>query len=117
VLLITQVVMTVVAFVLPGSCLGQRTAVARGCPAAAQGITMAFDGPTRMSLASELVPPKPADERGQPQSSAQFNTARLIGPAIGGLLIAGWGVGTGLLVNAISFVTVIAALLLMRPTP
>lgn len=115
VLLITQVVMTVVAFVLAWLVLSGNVRLWHVYAlAAAQGITMAFDGPTRMSLASELVPPNLL-MNAVSLNSAQFNTARLIGPAIGGLLIAGWGVGTGLLVNAISFVTVIAALLLMRP--
>ncbi len=114
VLLVTQVVMTVVAFALAWLVLSRRIELWHVYAlAAAQGITLAFDGPARMSFASELVPPHLL-MNAISLNSAQFNSARLLGPAIGGVLIAVWGVGTGLLVNAISFVTVIAALLLMR---
>lgn len=81
---------------------------------AAQGIAMAFEGPVRMAFAPELVPQHLLMNARIGLNSAQFNSARLIGPAVGGLLIAAWGVGIGLLVNAVSFGAVIIALLLMR---
>lgn len=78
------------------------------------GIVMAFDMPARQAFTSEMVP-----ERLIPNAiglnSAQFNAARLAGPAVAGLVIAGFGVGPALLVNAISFVAVLAGLLAMRP--
>lgn len=78
------------------------------------GIGTAFDAPARQSFVSEIV-----DERDLTNAvglnSASFNAARLIGPALAGVLIAllGGGVGgTGwvILINAISYLPVIAVL-------
>ncbi len=114
ILLVTQTAMTVIAYTLAILVLSGRIQLWHlYLLTAAQGIAMAFDGPARMSFASELVPPRLL-MNAVSLNSAQFNSARLLGPAIGGLLIAAWGVGIGLLVNAISFLTVIGALLLMR---
>lgn len=48
-------------------------------------------------------------------SSAQFNGARAIGPALGGLILGRFGPSWAFLANAVSFLTVIVALLLMHP--
>jgi predicted MFS family arabinose efflux permease len=47
-------------------------------------------------------------------NSTQFNAARAFGPAVGGIVLAVFGAGTAFLVNAISFIAVIVALLLIR---
>ena len=47
-------------------------------------------------------------------NSAAFNGARIVGPAIGGLVIGAVGIATCFFINAASFVAVIASLLLMR---
>jgi predicted MFS family arabinose efflux permease len=47
-------------------------------------------------------------------NSAVFNGARVVGPALAGMLIAGYGVGTAFLINGISFVAVLIALFAMR---
>ncbi|HOB05175.1 MAG TPA: MFS transporter [Propionibacteriaceae bacterium] len=113
-LLITQTCMTIVAGTLAWLVLSGHVQLWHVYVlAAAQGIVMAFEGPARMSFASELVPPRLL-MNAISLNSAQFNSARLVGPAVGGLLIAAWGVGVGLLVNAVSFAAVIIALLLMR---
>jgi MFS family permease len=49
-------------------------------------------------------------------NSAQFNTARIVGPAVAGVLIAVVGLALCFYINALSFVAVILALLLMRPS-
>jgi MFS family permease len=49
-------------------------------------------------------------------NSAMNNGARLFGPALAGLTIAAWGVGTCFVLNAISFLAVVVALALMRPS-
>jgi len=49
-------------------------------------------------------------------NSAQFNAARLIGPALGGVLIASLGVAVCFFVNAASFIAVLVSLLLLRPS-
>lgn len=78
-----------------------------------QGVLNALDNPTRQAFVSELVPGTHlANAVGL--NSASFHAARLIGPAAGGLLIAAVGVGPAFVVNAVSFLAVLVALLLMR---
>src|SRR5919199_108355 len=48
-------------------------------------------------------------------NSAVFNSGRLVGPAIGGVLIASVGVGVCFLINGLSFVATVVALRAMRP--
>jgi MFS family permease len=78
------------------------------------GVTRAFDVPTRQSFVSELVGPELLPNA-VALNSATFNSARIVGPAIGGLVIAWLGVGPAFLLNAVSFVAVIAALSRMDP--
>ena len=82
------------------------------------GIGSAFDAPARQSFVSEIVD---ADDltNAVGLNSASFNLARMIGPALAGLLIAAFGSGvpaTGavILVNAVSYGAVIASLQRMR---
>lgn len=77
------------------------------------GIATAFDNPTRQTFVSEMVPRERLGNA-VALNSASFNLGRLIGPAVAGLVIAGIGSGQALLVNSLSFVTVIVALLSMR---
>lgn len=77
------------------------------------GIATAFDNPTRQTFVSEMVP-RERLSNAVALNSASFNLGRLIGPAVAGLVIAGIGSGQALLVNSLSFVTVIIALLSMR---
>ncbi len=78
-----------------------------------QGVAASFDNPARQAFVSEMVPTRLLPNA-VGLNSAQFNGARLIGPGVAGLLIAGFGVGPALLINAISFTAVIAALYFMR---
>ena len=81
------------------------------------GIVNTVDNPTRQSLVSELVP-KADVGNAVALSSAGFNSARIVGPAAAGLLIARFGIPVAFLLNAVSFVFVIAALLRLRlPAP
>ena len=77
------------------------------------GSVNAIDMPVRQSFFSEMVP---VDEVGRAVAfnSAMFNGARVIGPAIGGVLIGVIGVAGCFAVNALSFLAVLIALLLMR---
>lgn len=81
----------------------------------AQGIVTAVDNPTRQAFASEMVPPSLLPNA-VGLNSTSFNGARLVGPAVAGLLIAVAGVGPALLINAFSFLPVVAALLAMDAT-
>jgi MFS family permease len=83
------------------------------------GIGSAFDVPARQSFVSEMVGPDDLTNA-VGLNSASFNLARVIGPALSGVLIAALGSGvraTGLviLLNGISYLAVIAALQAMRP--
>ena len=81
--------------------------------AVALGSVNAIDMPVRQSFFSEMVP---VDEVGRAVAfnSAMFNGARVIGPAIGGVLIGVIGVAGCFAMNALSFLAVLVALLLMR---
>jgi MFS family permease len=80
------------------------------------GFVNAFDMPTRQAFVVELV--ETGEDLGNAiaLNSFMFNGARLLGPSIGGLLIALLGEGICFLLNAISFIAVIAALLAMKMT-
>lgn len=78
-----------------------------------QGCVTAFDAPARQTFVSELVSDAYLSNA-IALNSTSFNTARMIGPAVAGLLIAGVGTGWVFLINAASFGGVIAALVLLR---
>ncbi len=78
------------------------------------GLVNSMDMPTRQSFVSELVGKKDVMNAVALNTSA-FNLARIVGPAIAGLLIARFGVGIAFLINGVSFVGVLAALAAMRP--
>ena len=79
------------------------------------GTAAAFDAPARQSFVSEMVP-KAQLTNAVGLNSASFHSGRLIGPAVAGLLIAAFGTGPTLLLNALTFLAVIAALLAMDPS-
>jgi MFS family permease len=77
------------------------------------GCVTAFDSPARQTFVSELV-----GEVDLPNAvalnSASFNVARMVGPAVAGILIGVLGSGMLFVINAASFVAVIISLLLLR---
>lgn len=81
--------------------------------AALYGIANSIDMPARQSYVIDLTG-KDDLLNAIALNSAVFNGARVVGPALAGLLIAGYGVGTAFLVNGISFVAVLVALVAMR---
>ncbi len=82
--------------------------------ALAGGVAAAMDSPARQAFVSELVPPTSlANAVGL--NSAAFNTARLIGPAVSGLLIQWVGMGPVFLINAGLFLMPVLTLALMNP--
>jgi MFS family permease len=78
------------------------------------GCAAAFDAPARQAFVGELVEEKDL-ANAVALNSTSFNGARLVGPAAAGFLIAGVGIGWAFLVNGLSFVAVLASLLLLRP--
>jgi predicted MFS family arabinose efflux permease len=73
------------------------------------GITSAFDQPTRQSFIMELVG-RSHVVSAVGMNSASFNTARIVGPAVAGVLIARVGLFAGFLLNTLAFAVSIAAL-------
>lgn len=80
------------------------------------GLVNALDNPTRQSFYPSLVP-KDKLSNAIALNSAVINGSRLIGPAVGGVLIGMLGEGICFLLNGISYSAVIAALLMMRLAP
>ncbi len=81
------------------------------------GVITAIDAPTRHSLVVDLID-KPEDlGNAIALNSAIFNASRLIGPAIAGIAIAMVGEGICFLMNTLSFVAVIYALLSIKLPP
>jgi MFS family permease len=76
----------------------------------------AFDLPARNALVPTLVPREHLPNAIS-LNTIMFQTAAVVGPSLGGLVIAAAGVGWAYLANAISFAAVVAALLLMRDVP
>jgi MFS family permease len=89
--------------------------------AAGLGVVNLFDNPARQTFVSEMVG-RDLLPNAVSLNSVVMNSARVIGPAIGGILILTVGISTCFIVNAASYVAVIVALALMRaadlhPTP
>ena len=78
------------------------------------GFINAFDMPTRQAFVIEMVERKDDLQNAIALNSSIFNAARLLGPSIAGILIAAVGEGYCFLINGLSFLAVIAALLAMR---
>lgn len=78
------------------------------------GMINAFDMPTRQSFIVELI--ENADDLGNAiaLNSLMFNGARLVGPAVAGVLIGYLGEGICFLINGISFLGIVFALLAIR---
>ncbi len=80
------------------------------------GVVNAVDMPTRQSFVVEMVG-RDHLMNAIALNSTLFNSARVIGPAIAGLLLATVGVAVCFAINAISYLAVITGLLLMRLSP
>lgn len=78
------------------------------------GTINAFDVPARQSLVYEIVDNKEDLPNAIALNSSMVNLARLIGPAISGIVLEKLGAGTCFLINALSFLAVIVSLLFMR---
>lgn len=77
------------------------------------GIVNAFDAPARQAFVSDMVSTGDTSNA-VALNSASFNLARMIGPAVGGLLIVAIGSGWVFIVNAATFLAMILALSLLR---
>ena len=78
------------------------------------GIVNAFDVPARQSLVHFMVEHKEDVGNAIALNSSMVNLARLIGPAVAGIVLETLGAGVCFMLNALSFIAVIASLLSMR---
>jgi MFS family permease len=81
--------------------------------AALGGITLAFDAPGRQALTFQLVGPRELPNA-VALNAGLFNGSRVVGPAIAGVVIATAGTGVCFVLNAVSFLAVLAALACIR---
>ncbi len=81
------------------------------------GLVTAFDVPARQAFLIQMVEGREGLINAIGLNSSVFNGARLVGPAIAGFLIAAVGEGVCFLVNGLSYVAVLAALLAMQLRP
>jgi MFS family permease len=81
---------------------------------ALQGVVNAFDTPARQAFVVEMVEDRADLPNAIALNSSMVNGARLIGPSVAGVLIALAGEGWCFLLDGVSYVAVIASLLMMR---
>jgi MFS family permease len=81
---------------------------------ALQGLVNAFDMPCRHAFVVEMIEKREDLGNAIALNSSMFNAARLVGPAIGGVLIAAVGEGWCFFADGVSYLAVIAALLAMK---
>jgi MFS family permease len=82
-----------------------------------QGLITAVDSPARQAFVPEIIERKENLGNAIALNSSVFNGARLVGPAIAGLLIASVGTGVCFLIDGLSYIAVIAGLLAMKLKP
>ncbi|HWO29986.1 MAG TPA: MFS transporter [Candidatus Acidoferrum sp.] len=84
---------------------------------AVQGLINAFDMPGRQSFLVQMVDDRNDLSNAIAINSSMANGARLIGPAIAGLVISAFGEGWCFMIDGVSYFAVIASLLMMRIKP
>jgi len=113
-LLCTQSVMALTGLALAGLTLSGHVQVWHVYLAAfVMGLATVLDNPARQTFVSEMVGPQQL-QNAVSLNSANFQSARLIGPAVAGVMITSVGTGWAFLVNGLSFAAPITGLLLMR---
>jgi MFS family permease len=79
-----------------------------------QGVINAFDTPARQAFVVQMVEDRADLPNAIALNSTMVNGSRIIGPSIGGVIIAAFGEGWCFMIDAISYVAVIASLLAMK---
>ncbi len=110
-LMLTQIAMMVSAFILTAlTWLNVLQVWQIGALAFFTGIANSFDSPARLALLPQMVDDRRDLQNAIAMGSTMFNLARVVGPAIGGLVLAGLGAGWCFAINGLSFVAVLIAL-------
>lgn len=81
-----------------------------------QGIINSFDTPARQAFVVEMIEDRADLPNAIALNSSMVNASRIVGPSIGGILIAAFGEGWCFMLDAISYLAVIASLLMMQVT-
>ena len=117
-LVATQILAMIQAFVLAGLTMaGVVTTWQIVLLSGTLGLINAFDIPIRQAFVVEMLESREDLPNAIALNSFLVNSARLIGPSLAGILIAAVGEGVCFLLNGVTFVAVIAALLTMRIRP
>ncbi len=82
-----------------------------------QGIINAFDTPARQAFVVEMIEDRADLPNAIALNSTMVNGSRIIGPSVGGIIIAAFGEAWCFAIDAISYLAVIASLLVMRVRP
>lgn len=113
-LMVTQGLLLLLGLAIGGLLLmGAMTLPIMYAFALALGTVAAFDNPARQAFVSDLVTRENASNA-VALNAASFNGARMIGPAVAGVVIVAVGTGWVFVVNAVTFIGMIAALVLIR---
>ncbi len=114
VVIATQTASMILAFILAGLTLTHRVQVWHiFVLAALLGVVNAFDIPARQAFIVDMVGREDL-MNAIALNSSMFNGARVIGPAVAGILVASIGEGWCFFLNAVSYIAVIVGLLLMH---
>jgi MFS family permease len=82
-----------------------------------QGVINAFDTPARQTFVVEMVEDRADLANAIALNSSMVNASRILGPSIGGVVIAAVGEGWCFLIDGVSYIAVIASLLIMTVEP
>ncbi len=114
-LLMTQSAMMLLAFILAGLAASGILQVWHvALLAIGLGVANSFDAPARQALAVEMVEDRRDLTNAIALNSTIFNLARVVGPAVGGAILALLGPAWCFALNGLSFLAVLIALLMMR---
>jgi MFS family permease len=115
VLVVTQALAMVQSLALAALTLSHRITITEIVfLSAMQGLINAFDMPGRQAFMVEMVEGREDLANAIALNSSMVNMARLIGPSLAGLIIAGFGEGYCFLIDGLSYLAVIASLLMMH---
>jgi MFS family permease len=118
VLVVTQVLAMIQSALLAAFALSGTITVWHVLPLAAfQGLINAFDTPARQAFVIEMVRSRDDLPNAIALNSSLVNAARLLGPAVGGVLVAAVGEGWCFAADALSYLAVVGSLLAMRLAP
>lgn len=118
VLIVAQIVPMVLAFAMGALILSNSVQVWHiVVMALLNGVVNAIDNPFRHAFVLEMVGDKDLLQNSVALNSTLYNSARFIGPMVGGFLIAWVGEGICFLINGVSFLAVLMSLFAMRVEP